>query len=276
MNADFRLWAGARLAVFEPRLAAVFADVEPAAFLAACRYPILTGGKRIRPLLCLAAAEAVSGSKAWRSAKVMNAAVAVELLHTYSLVHDDLPAMDDDAERRGRPTTHVVYGEATAILVGDALLTEAFAQIAASSACVAELAAAAGARGMVGGQYLDIQGLAGDLAALQTVHAKKTGALIRAAACLGAIQSNASRNELARIARFGALVGLAFQVHDDVLDAEQDAGEGGPPSYVAALGIDGAVAEAKRLAAEAETVARSFAYPGGLVRLARFTVERGE
>lgn len=276
MNADFRRWASVRLAVIEPQLASAFADVEPATFQEACRYPLLTGGKRIRPLLCLAAAEAVSGPDGWQTPGVLNAALAIELLHTYSLVHDDLPAMDDDAERRGRPTVHVVYGDATAILVGDALLTEAFAQIAASPACVAELAAAAGARGMVGGQYLDIQGLARDLAALQTVHAKKTGALIRAAACMGAIQAGASQDELSMAARFGALVGLAFQVHDDVLDAEQDAVEGGPPSYVRALGIAGATAEAKRLAAEAESLAASFKHPEGLARLARFTVERGE
>lgn len=276
MNAEFRTWAAERLAIVEPLLARTFAEVEPATFREACRYPILTGGKRIRPLLCLAAAEAVGGPGAWLRQGVLDAAVAVELLHTYSLVHDDLPAMDDDAERRGRPTVHVVYGDATAILVGDALLTEAFAQISGAPACVGELARAAGARGMVGGQYLDIHGLAGDLAALQTLHAKKTGALIRAAACMGALQVGASQDELARTARFGELIGLAFQVHDDVLDAVQDAGEGGPPSYVRSLGVVGAAAEAKRLASEAESVASTFAAPEGLARLARFAVERGE
>lgn len=276
MTSGFLSWASPRLALVEPRLATTFAQVEPAAFREACRYPLLTGGKRVRPLLCLAAAESVREPGAELADEVYAAAIAVELLHTYSLVHDDLPAMDDDAVRRGRPTCHVVYGEATAILVGDALLTESFAYLAGLPGCVAELARAAGAVGMVGGQYLDIHRLAGSFDELRNLHAKKTGALIRAAARMGGIAAGANAVWVDRLGEFGERVGLAFQVHDDVLDAAQDAGEKGPPSYVRLLGLQGAVAEAQRLAAAAELLAAEFPNPAPLVALARFTVERGE
>ena len=275
MTEDFRHWAQPRLAVIEPLLAASFHEVEPETFRAACLYPILTGGKRVRPLLCLAAAEALGAPGAWRLPGVLGAAMAVELLHTYSLVHDDLPAMDDDNQRRGRPTVHKVYGDATAILVGDALLTEAFLQIADAPNCVRELARAAGAGGMVGGQYLDIHSLATDIGGLQVLHAKKTGALIRAAVRMGALSVGASTDALERMGQYGELVGLAFQVHDDVLDADQDVGESGPPSYVRLLGLGGAADEARRMASAAEAIAQSFPHPDGLSRLAMFAVQRG-
>lgn len=268
MTPELLDWARPRLARVEAELAACFSDVEPARLREACQYPILTGGKRIRPLLALAACEA-TGSPC---AAAIDAAVAVELLHTYSLVHDDLPAMDDDDFRRGRPTTHRVYGDAVAILVGDALLTEAFARVASSPRLVAELALAGGARGMVGGQYRDIENLAHDLDSLVLLHHLKTGALIRASVRMGALAGGAS--DLERVTVYGERVGLAFQVADDLLDADQDAGEGGPPSFVRLRGREWTAAEARRLASSAIDAVSALPGAEPLVWLARFAVER--
>ena len=239
------------LPAFETALLSRFADARPAALMEACRYPLRTGGKRIRPLLAFAAAQACGDRRA-----ALGAAVAVELLHTYSLVHDDLPCMDDDDERRGRPTVHKVYNEGVAVLVGDALLTEAFAVLAARAGnraaqraqLVGELAAAGGAGGMIAGQAYDI-GMDGpilDVDRLRVLHRAKTGALIRAAVRMGAIAAGAPAGRLTALTRYAEEVGLAFQVHDDVLDADQDAGrgDGGPPSFVKLLGVDGARAAA--------------------------------
>ena len=270
MSPELQRWAGPHLAQVEAGLAAAFVGVEPEAFRAALVYPLQTGGKRIRPLLCLAAAEAVSGT----ANGAVPAACALELLHTYSLVHDDLPARDDDAERRGRPTVHVVFGDATAILVGDALLTEAFAMVADAPALVRELAAAGGASGMVGGQYLDIHGVAGSMSELTRLHRLKTGALIRAAVRMGGLAAGADADALAALTRYGEAVGLAFQVADDVLDAEQDAGPEGPPSYLRFLGRAGAIAEAARLRDEALAAVAGLVGAGPLCLLARFAVER--
>ncbi|MBM4391237.1 MAG: polyprenyl synthetase family protein [Deltaproteobacteria bacterium] len=261
-------WARPRLERVEAELAACFADVEPAPLREACQYPILTGGKRIRPLLALASCEAAGAP----FAAAIDAAVAVELLHTYSLVHDDLPAMDDDDLRRGRPTTHKVYGEAVAILVGDALLTEAFARIAASPRLVSELAMAGGARGMVGGQYRDIENLARDLDALVLLHRLKTGALIRGAVRMGAIAGGAT--DLERVTAYGEAMGLAFQVADDLLDADQDAGDDGPPSFVRLNGREWTASEARRLATMAEQAVAGLPGAGPLLLLARFAVDR--
>ncbi len=262
-------WAAGVLPALETALSAQFDDVDPE-FRGALLYPLQTGGKRIRPLLAFAAAEAVGAEPA----RAGPAALAVELVHTYSLVHDDLPAMDDDDVRRGRPTVHKVYGEALAILVGDALLTHAFLVVADSPGLVAELARAAGATGMVGGQVLDIGGCANDLPALTRLHARKTGALIRAAVRMGGIAAGASSDELEALARYGEAVGLAFQVADDVLDAEQDAAPEGPPSFVRLLGVHGAAAEAQRLADLACSAAEALPFPTRLQELARFAVER--
>lgn len=201
---------------------------DPLKLREAMRYAVLSGGKRMRPVVVLAAAEALGVSRE----AAMPAACALEMVHAYSLVHDDLPAMDDDAERRGRPTVHVAFGEGAAILVGDALLTEAFAVLARDAQgpartrvadAVALLARHAGIDGMVGGQALDIahgQDIA-DLERLERVHALKTGALYAAAAALGAMAADASADLTNALERWGLGFGIAFQHADDALDDEQ-------------------------------------------------------
>lgn len=190
----------------------------PQTLAKATRHTLFGGGKRVRPVLALMAAEAVGGS----AAPALPWALAVEMIHTYSLVHDDLPAMDDDDERRGRPTVHVAFDEATAILVGDALLTEAFALVADTPRLVTLLAQAAGGHGMVGGQVLDIEGVDA-LDALVIMQSKKTGALIRAAIEGGAISAGASEAQLTALGAYGDALGLLFQMTDDLIDEEQDA-----------------------------------------------------
>jgi geranylgeranyl diphosphate synthase type II len=228
-------------------------------FRQAMRYSLLAGGKRIRPILTLAAGEVAGASPRL----TMPFACALELVHTYSLVHDDLPAMDDDDLRRGRPTSHKVYGDGIAILVGDALLTEAFGVIARARgvpasrvvAAVDELSVAAGERGMVGGQARDLaaEGSTPTLAQVRGIHALKTGALLRAAVRVGAIVGGAPRGMLARLTAYGDALGLAFQIADDILDALDDAGADGrtdaalgKATYPGALGMGGARAHARR------------------------------
>jgi geranylgeranyl pyrophosphate synthase len=274
---DLHAWTRRRLDTFEPALNACFADAWPPTLRDACRYPLQTGGKRIRPLLALAAAEAVGAA----AERALPAATALELLHTYSLVHDDLPCMDDDDERRGRPTVHRVYGEGAAVLVGDALLTEAFAVLATqppplATVLVGELARAGGARGMIAGQALDI-GMDGTLTTLEQVerlHAAKTGALLCAAVRMGGLCGDADPTQLAALDCYGRAVGLAFQVQDDVLDADQDAGESGPPSFVKLLGLQGAIDAARRYASEADAALEGLPSPAALSALARLIVER--
>ena len=239
----------------------------------AMRYSLLAGGKRLRPTLALAAAEAVAlangGDVEAGRASALPAACALELVHTYSLIHDDLPAMDDDTLRRGRPTSHVVFGEGLAILAGDGLLTEAFALMAREPRdgdparklrAIGIVADAAGACGMVGGQAIDLDA-AGTAAAfdgdgLRAMHARKTGALIRAAAAAGAVMASASEVQLAAIERFATELGLAFQIVDDILDVEgasadlgKTAGKdaaAGKPTYPALHGLDAS----RRMAAD--------------------------
>jgi geranylgeranyl diphosphate synthase, type II len=198
----------------------------PASLLEAMRYSITAGGKRLRPLLTLAAAEALGAG----GGRIIDVACAVELVHTYSLIHDDLPVMDNSDLRRGKPTCHRVYGEAVAVLAGDALLTLAFELLAryglekgrarAALMISAELARAAGAEGMVGGQVLDLEaeGRVLDLAGLERIHRLKTGALIRAAVRGGALAGNAAPRELQALTEYGSRLGLAFQIIDDLLD----------------------------------------------------------
>jgi geranylgeranyl pyrophosphate synthase len=270
-------WMAARLSAFEPALARCFADAWPPRLAEACRYPLQTGGKRIRPLLAMAAAEALGAPPE----EALPAAIALELLHTYSLVHDDLPCMDDDSERRGRPTVHVVYGEGPAVLVGDALLTEAFAVLAETPApltrpLVRELAAAGGARGMIAGQALDV-GMDGRVERREDVarlHAAKTGALLCAAVRMGGLCAGADADTLAALDSYGRAVGLAFQIQDDVLDADQDAGADGPPSYVKLLGLEGARAEARACAEAARAAVVGLPAPEALLALASRIVER--
>jgi geranylgeranyl diphosphate synthase, type II len=228
-----------RRADIERALSAVLPDAPdcPPVVGDAMRYSLLAGGKRLRPILCLASADSVGGDRAL----AMPAACAIELIHTYSLIHDDLPAMDDDVMRRGRPTLHVVAGEGMAILAGDGLLTEAFhllarepltsdPAVAARKLRVIEtIAAAAGPVGMVGGQAVDLAsvrpGPAGEVTpldrdALATMHRKKTGALIRASALAGAIMGGGSEAQVTAIDRAASELGLAFQIVDDILDVE--------------------------------------------------------
>jgi geranylgeranyl pyrophosphate synthase len=228
----------------------------------------------------IAAFEAVDGADV---ALARAGAVAVELVHTYSLVHDDLPAMDDDDERRGRPTCHVVFGDAPAILVGDALLTEAFSALGDAAGApearirmVAALARAAGAFGMVGGQAADIgmEGRVADVAGVERLHRLKTGALIRASAELGGLAGGATDAQLAALRAWGEAVGLAFQLADDLLDADEAADADGPPSFVRLVGLAETAAWADRCAAEAITAAASLPRPERLIDLARLAARR--
>jgi geranylgeranyl diphosphate synthase type II len=198
----------------------------------AMRYSVFAGGKRIRPILCMEAARAVSDS----AGGVEDPACALELIHTYSLIHDDLPALDNDDLRRGRPTCHKVFGEAMAILAGDALLTLAFEVLskadgvddAGRARMVAELATASGTvGGMIGGQVNDLEGegKAPDPALLESIHRAKTGALLRASLRLGAIFAGAAPEQYDALSRFGEHAGLAFQIVDDLLDVEQSSEE---------------------------------------------------
>jgi geranylgeranyl diphosphate synthase, type II len=260
----------------------------PASVCDAMRYSVMAGGKRLRPLLVLAAAEAVAvrhgHSPDTALPLALPAACAIELIHTYSLVHDDLPAMDDDTLRRGRPTAHVVYGEGMAILSGDGLLTEAFLLLAREPRdsttvdatelalrklqAVEVIANAAGAAGMVGGQAIDLQAaMPGatplDGGSLRAMHARKTGALIRGSAIAGALMAGASATERSAIEAYGEALGLAFQIVDDILDVEGESASlgktagkdaaAGKPTYPALFGLE----ESRRLATECADRARA-------------------
>ena len=244
------------------------AAARPARLHAAMRYSIESGGKRLRPVLCLASAEAVGGP----GDRAMLPAVALEYLHTYTLIHDDLPAMDNDDLRRGRPTVHKVFGEASAILAGDALLTLAFELLARVAApppyppgqLVAELAAAAGSRGIVGGQFEDLaaEGRAPEAELLAYIHSHKTGQLIRAACRLGAIAAGADAAQLASLTAYGEHIGLAFQIADDVLNVISSPTELGKAvgsdaarkkmTYVALYGLEASRAKARTLMTAAQ------------------------
>ncbi|TDB02255.1 (2E,6E)-farnesyl diphosphate synthase [Halomonas marinisediminis] len=272
-------------------LEALFAErVAPAPRLeAAMRHGVLVGGKRLRPVLVYAAGRALGADDDALDAPAM----AIELIHAYSLVHDDLPAMDDDDLRRGQPTVHRAYDEAAAILAGDALQSLAFEVIARSrhprlAAMIASLAEASGRDGMVAGQALDLEAVGGhpDVAALATMHAHKTGALIRAAVRLGGLvavsEDDARLNALDAYAR---AIGLAFQIHDDVLDVIGDTATLGKasgadavrdkPTYPSLMGLEGARARAAGLVEEAAAALAPLgesAFP--LLALARYMIER--
>ena len=242
-------------------------DERPGSIHEAMRYCVFAGGKRLRPVLCIAAAEACGG----RREEAFPAACAVELMHTYSLVHDDLPCMDDDDLRRGRATCHKVFGEGMAVLCGDALLTEAFAVIAKSQASesysvgemVAELALTGGSRKLIGGQVLDLEGEGKALAMeeLVQIHEAKTAALLTASVRLGAMSAGAGEDELEALTRFGHALGLAFQVIDDILDVTQTTENLGKTAgkdaavekatYPSVIGLELSRKEAGRLTAEA-------------------------
>lgn len=264
---------------------------SPQRLHAAMRHAVLLGGKRMRPLLVYATGTAFGASPDALDAP----AVAVELIHAYSLVHDDLPAMDDDALRRGQPTVHVAFDEATAILAGDALQSLAFEVLAhapvdaeARVAMLAELATASGVRGMCGGQALDIDATGGamlQLDALQRLHAMKTGALLRSAVRLGAMAAHVDVDTRQRLDVFADALGLAFQVRDDLLDVEGDsaslgktAGKDaaqGKSTFPALLGLDATRARLARLAATMrEALAPFGARADALAALGRAAVER--
>ncbi|MDT8440534.1 MAG: polyprenyl synthetase family protein [Desulfuromonadales bacterium] len=269
-------------------------DLLPQQLHQAMRYSVFAGGKRLRPVLMIAAAEAVGG----RAEQVLAAASALEMIHTYSLIHDDLPAMDDDDFRRGRPTSHKVYGEATAILAGDALLTEAFRLLAdpivhgdtpdGVRLRVLEIVArCAGSRGMVGGQMVDMrtEGAPCDQPTLEYIHTRKTGALILAAVQTGALLAGADEASLADLTRYAEAAGLAFQVADDVLDVvgdQQKLGKAvgadqarGKATYPALFGLDGARERAGELCAIAVDSLIRFGPEADPLRLiARYMVER--
>ena len=224
-------WLRATRAAVEKALRSAVppAKTKPATIHRAMRYSLLSGGKRLRPVFCCAAAEACGGTRA----SALPAACAVEMVHAYSLIHDDLPCMDDDDLRRGRPTSHKVFGEAVAVLAGDALLTAAFGTLATArpggrhttAALVAELARAAGSRGLIAGQVADLEaeGRRPSEPELHFIHAAKTGMLLRASLKLGAMCASATPGRIAALDRFGFALGLAFQIQDDILDATQSA-----------------------------------------------------
>ena len=249
-------------------------DPCPAQLAKAMRYSLLAGGKRLRPILAMMAAEACGADPAL----ALPCACAVEMVHTYSLIHDDLPAMDDDDLRRGRPTCHKAFDEATAILAGDGLLTLAFETIVrytrppeAASRCVGILAAAAGPSGMVGGQMADLQAEGredGTVALLEAIHRRKTGALLRAPLTMGAVVAGASEPQIEALDRYGRAVGLAFQIVDDLLDVQGDEAklgkrvrkdsELGKWTYPGLLGIEASRAKARGLADEAKAALEIF------------------
>jgi geranylgeranyl diphosphate synthase type II len=296
-----------RLAEVEAALASVLPPTPdcPPVVAEAMHYSLMAGGKRLRPILCLAGADAVGGDRS----SAMSAACAIELIHTYSLIHDDLPAMDDDTMRRGRPTLHVVAGEGMAILAGDGLLTHAFYLLASEprtmDPMVSErklrviqiVAAAAGPIGMVGGQAIDLACVRPDptgrllpsldAQGLGVMHGKKTGALIRAAAAAGAIMGGGSTEQVNAIDRAAGEFGLAFQIVDDVLDVEgasvelgKTAGKdaaAGKPTYPQLYGVDASKRMARECLARAESIlgAASLA-DARLLAIGRWIVERSK
>jgi geranylgeranyl pyrophosphate synthase len=291
MTTDLASYLGDLRQFVEAGLARALPADAPALITDAMRYGLMGGGKRLRPCLTLAVADAVvpPGDRARARWLALPGACAVELIHSYSLVHDDLPAMDDDALRRGRPTSHIVYGDGMAVLAGDGLLTEAFALLGESRSrvlpgdaplaepdhrlrAVAVLAEAAGAAGMVGGQAIDLAAAgrvrgrragAMDRDTLRDMHARKTGALIRAACTMGAILAGAPADAVAAVDCYATELGLAFQIVDDVLDVEGSAAElgktagkdaaAGKPTYPSLYGLE----ESKRLAAASVACAKA-------------------
>ncbi len=272
----------------------------PALIAEAMRYSLFAGGKRLRPILTIASADTISQSSSTRN-DLIATACAIEMIHTYSLIHDDLPSMDDDSLRRGQPTAHVAYGEGMAILAGDALLTEAFVSLSRIAApgnaaecnralmaikCIAE---AAGATGMVGGQVLDLQSTGKnqereESETLRAIHSKKTSALIRAATVAGAIIAGGTEETIKAIDTYASHFGLAFQIIDDVLDVEgaserlgktvgKDATTG-KVTYPSLYGID----ESKRLAAEsisnAHAALETFSRQSRLSEIADWALKR--
>lgn len=312
---DLATYLGELRAVVNDALTRVFAaSAAPPLIIDAMNYALLGGGKRLRPCLTLSSAEAIAARDgqsvhAVRSAALPNAC-AIEMVHTYSLVHDDLPAMDDDTLRRGRPTTHVIFGEGIAVLAGDGLLTEAFGIVVAERTGIASgntstipaaarlrssqiLAAAAGAAGMVGGQTIDlaaggrvpadrVQRLDGP--ALEDMHARKTGALIRAAVVLGGVAAGADAPTLDVLDQFARELGLTFQIVDDLLDIEGSAAELGKTAgkdaathkvtYPVLYGVDRSRQLAAQCIARAKSILDDASLSGRLSEIADWSLTR--
>jgi farnesyl diphosphate synthase len=288
----FDHWVSLQLAAVEEALEQLVPAETPAGLGHAMRYAVLDGGKRLRPLLVLAACEAVRGD----ARAAMRAAVAVELIHAYSLVHDDMPCMDDDALRRGRPTVHVQFGEAQAMLAGDAMQALAFEVLTPDSGMpaaqqarlVALLARAAGHAGMAGGQAIDLASVGRELdeATLRDMHMRKTGALLQASVLMGAACGETNPTAWTALSAYGANLGLAFQVVDDILDVTEasetlgkTAGkdqDNNKPTYVSVLGLDAARHYALRLRDQAQTAlaAAGLSDPQRLAHLADRVVDR--
>jgi farnesyl diphosphate synthase len=281
---EFEGWSRRQLAEVERALERWVPEHAPAGLGAAMRYGVLDGGKRLRPLLVLAAAEAVGGS----TESALRAACAVELIHAYSLIHDDMPCMDDDVLRRGKPTVHVRFGQAQAMLAGDAMQALAFEVLtptgAAAQAMPAALQArlcgllarAAGQDGMAGGQAIDLAsvGCALDEHSLSDMHRRKTGALLQTSVLMGAACGEVSAPAWEALADYGAAIGLAFQVVDDILDVTQashllgkTAGKdaaNNKPTYVTVLGLDAAQRRAEELCERAHAALASSGLPGAM------------
>ena len=260
----FVAWRAAQQDRVEQALSSWVAADAPAGLGLAMRYAVLDGGKRLRPLLVLAACEAVQGD----GTAALRAACAVELIHAYSLVHDDMPCMDNDVLRRGKPTVHVQFGEAQALLAGDALQALAFELLvpndgsmppALSAALCRQLALAAGATGMAGGQAVDLAsvGLSLDQSALEAMHRLKTGALLQASVTMGVATAQVAASVIRELSSYGASLGLAFQVVDDILDVTTDSATLGKtagkdaasdkPTFVSLMGLQNAQAYADAL-----------------------------
>ena len=290
---DLRSWNTARLAEVEAALSHWVAEDAPERLSDAMRYAVLDGGKRLRPLLVLAACEAVDGN----AEAALRAACAVELIHAYSLVHDDMPCMDNDILRRGKPTVHVKFGEAGALLAGDALQALAFELLAPEGDVVPAtiqarlcrlLARAAGHEGMAGGQASDLAsvGIALDESALRRMHRMKTGALLQGSVEMGAVCGAPTSAVLDALRGYGAALGLAFQVVDDILDVTQDSATLGKtagkdaahdkPTYVSLLGLEPsrAYAEALLVQALAALDASGLQNTDALRALAKMVVQR--
>ena len=281
---ETRVWVDEALDCFLPP-----ADREPRRLHEAMRYSIFAGGKRLRPALARAACEALGGS----DEDAASSACALEMLHTYSLIHDDLPSIDNDDLRRGRPTCHKKYGDATAILAGDALQTQAFQVLAERTprpevipALVLELARAAGSDGMVGGEIADIEaeGRQPDRDTVEFIHERKTAALLRAAVVMGGLAAGASGEAIEALRDYGTRMGLAFQIVDDVLDETGTAESlgkspgkdraAGKMSYPAVVGLEASRERARELAEGAVAALQPLRVSEKLASLATFTVTR--
>jgi len=269
------------------------ARTRPATVHEAMRYSLFAGGKRLRPILCLAASEACDGD----AENALAPASSVECIHTYSLIHDDLPCMDDDDLRRGMPTSHVKYGEGIAVLAGDALLTIAFEILAQTpptkrydvGAYISELAVASGSRHLIGGQVLDLEGEGSDVllspTQLKYIHQSKTAALLTASIHLGAMTANATPKKLEALTVYGQSLGLAFQVIDDILDVTQTSEKLGKSAgkdeatakstYPALFGLEKSRKEAARLTKNALAALKPFGKKGArLSEIAHYLLDR--